>query len=131
MGSPDGRRRCARHGSRHHLLRPVPNGTYKWLLLPGTTLQATGRIGDMVRVRLDAMLEAWVAAGDVTELPVGTPAPRRTAANARVVGARDWVDVVIPTGERPPYEVREEGNTLVLVLYGVQANSDIIWLHGR
>jgi N-acetylmuramoyl-L-alanine amidase len=108
------------------ILRPVPNGTYKWLLLPGTTLQATGRIGDMVRVRLDAMLEAWVAAGDVTELPAGTPAPRRTAANARVVGARDWVDVVIPTGERPAFEVREEGNTLVLILYGVQANSDII-----
>ena len=108
------------------IVRPVPNGTYKWLLLPGTTLQATGRIGDMVRVRLDAMLEAWVAAGDVTELPVGTPGPRRTAANARVVGARDWVDVIIPTGDRPPFEVREEGNTLVLILYGVQANSDII-----
>jgi len=108
------------------IVRPVPNGTYKWLLLPGTTLQATGRIGDMVRVRLDAALEAWVAASDVTELPPGTPAPRRTAANARVVGGRDWVDVVIPTGERPAFEVREEGTRLVLILYGVQANSDII-----
>ena len=108
------------------ILRPVPNGTYKWLLLPGTTLQATGRIGDMVRVRLDAALEAWVAASDVTELPPGTPAPRRTAANARVVGGRDWVDVVIPTGERPAFEVREEANRLVLILYSVQANSDII-----
>ena len=108
------------------IVRPVPNGTYKWLLLPGTTLQATGRIGDMVRVRLDAVLEAWVAASDVSELPPGTPAPRRTAANARVVGGRDWVDVVIPTGERPAFEVREEGTRLVLILYGVQANSDII-----
>jgi N-acetylmuramoyl-L-alanine amidase len=108
------------------ILRPVPNGTYKWLLLPGTTLQATGRIGDMVRVRLDATLEAWVAAGDLTELPAGTPAPRRTAANARVVAGREWVDVVIPTGERPAFEVREEGNRLVLILYGVQANSDIV-----
>jgi len=108
------------------ILRPVPNGTYKWLLLPGTTLQATGRIGDMVRVRLDGTLEAWVAAGDVTELPPATPAPRRTAGNARVVGARDWVDVIIPTGERPAFEVREEGPRLVLILYGVQANSDII-----
>ena len=108
------------------ILRPVPNGTYKWLLLPGTVLQATGRIGDMVRVRLDGALEAWVAASDLTELPPGTPAPRRTAANARVVGSRDWVDVVVPTGERPAFEVREEGNRLVLILYGVQANSDII-----
>jgi len=108
------------------ILRPVPNGTYKWLLMPGTTLQATGRIGDMVRVRLDASLEAWVAASDVTELPLGVAAPRRTAANARVTGTREWVDVVIPTGERPAFEVREQGNTLVLLLYGVQANSDII-----
>jgi N-acetylmuramoyl-L-alanine amidase len=80
----------------------------------------------MVRVRLDATLEAWVAAGDLTELPAGTPAPRRTAANARVVAGREWVDVVIPTGERPAFEVREEGNGLVLILYGVQANSDIV-----
>jgi len=108
------------------IVRPVPNGTYKWFLFPSTTLQATGRIGDMVRVRLDAGLEAWVAASDVTDLPPGTPAPRRTAANARIVGGRDWVDVVIPTGERPAFDVREEGNRLVLILYGVQANSDII-----
>jgi len=108
------------------ILRPVPNGTYKWLVLPGTMLQATGRIGDMVRVKLDGMLEAWVAAGDVTELPPGTSVPRRTAANARVVGGREWVDVIIPTGERPAFEVREDGNRLLLILYGVQANSDII-----
>lgn len=108
------------------ILRPVPNGTYKWLLLPGTILELTGRIGDMVRVRLDESLEAWAAAGDVTELPGGVAAPRRTAGNARVVPARDWVDVVIPTGERPPFEIRDGGTTLVLVLYGVQANTDII-----
>ena len=107
-------------------LRPVPNGTYKWLLLPGTTLETTGRIGDMVRVRLDAALEAWVTASDVTELPAGTTGPRRTAGNSRVVASRDWVDVVIPTGERPAFEIREQGNTLVLMLYGVQANTDII-----
>jgi N-acetylmuramoyl-L-alanine amidase len=108
------------------ILRPVPNGTYKWLLLPGTTLEMTGRVGDMVRVRLDATLEAWAAASDVTELPAGISAPRRTAANARVTAAAGWVDVTIPMAERPAFEVREEGNTLVLVLYGVQANTDIV-----
>jgi N-acetylmuramoyl-L-alanine amidase len=111
-------------------LRPVPNGTYKWLLLPGTTLETTGRVGDMVRVRLDAALEAWASATDVTELPAGTTGPRRTAGNARVVAAREWVDVVIPTGERPAFEIREQGSTLVLMLYGVQANTDIIGYTG-
>ncbi|HUQ80337.1 MAG TPA: N-acetylmuramoyl-L-alanine amidase [Gemmatimonadaceae bacterium] len=108
------------------ILRPVPNGTYKWLLLPGTTLEATGRIGDMVRLRLDAGLEAWAAAGDLTELPLGTAGPRRTAGNARVVSAPEWTDVIIPTGEPPAFEIREEGTTLVGVLYGTQANTDII-----
>jgi N-acetylmuramoyl-L-alanine amidase len=112
------------------ILRPVPNGTYKWLLLPGTVLEATGRVGDMVRVRLDATLEAWAAAADVTELPDGTASPRRVAGNARVVSSPGWVDVIIPTTERPAFEVREEGNTLVVLLYGVQANSDIIGYAG-
>ena len=112
------------------ILRPVPNGTYKWLLFPGTTLEATGRVGDMVRVRLDSGLEAWAAASDVTELPAGFAGPRRTASNARVVAWRDWVDVVIPTGDRPPFEIREQGNTIVVLLYGVQANTDIIGYSG-
>ena len=108
------------------ILRPVPNGTYKWLLLPGTILEATGRVGDMVRVRLDAGLEAWAPASDVTELPAGFAGPRRTAGNARVVSGSEWADVVIPMAEPPAFEIREEGTTLVAVLYGVQANTDII-----
>ena len=111
-------------------LRPVPNGTYKWHLLPGTVLEQTGRVGDMVRVRLDAALEAWVSAADVTELPAGTAGPRRIAGNARVASGPAWVDVVIPTGERPAFEVREEGTRLVLLLYGVQANTDILGYTG-
>ena len=107
-------------------LRPVPNGTYKWLLLPGTILEQTGRVGDMVRVRLDASLEAWAAAADVTELPSGAAGPRRTAGNARVVSGSEWADVVIPMGERPAFEIREQGKTLSLILYGVQATTDIL-----
>ena len=112
------------------ILRPVPNGTYKWLLLPGTTLEATGRVGDMVRVRLDGQLEAWLAAGDVTELPAGMAGPRRVAANARVVASREWVDIVVPIGDRPAFEIREDGTKLVVILYGVQANTDIIGYAG-
>ena len=108
------------------ILRPVPNGTYKWLLLPGTVLEQTGRVGEMIRVRLDASLEAWAAAGDVTELPAGTAGPRRIAGNARVASAAEWADVVIPTGDRPAFEVREDGPKLVLILHGVQANTDIL-----
>jgi N-acetylmuramoyl-L-alanine amidase len=111
-------------------LRPVPNGTYKWLLLPGTMLETTGRVGDMVRVKLDSQLEAWTAASDAMELPAGTAGPRRTAANARVVSRPEWADLIIPVGDPPAYEVREEDNKLVLLLYGVQANTDILGYTG-
>jgi N-acetylmuramoyl-L-alanine amidase len=111
-------------------LRPVPNGTYKWHLLPGTVLEQTGRVGDMVRLRLDASLEAWASAADVRELPAGSAGPRRTAGNARVASGLEWADLVIPIGERPAFEVREEGTRLVLVLYGVQANTDILGYTG-
>ena len=89
--------------------RPVPGGTYKWFLLPGTTLEMTGRMAGFTRVRLDSNLEIWIADGDVVPIPAGAPLPRRATLNARVRSAADWVDLVIPIqgGERPAYSVRE------------------------
>ena len=109
------------------IARPVPGGTYKWFLLPGTVLQATGRQGAEVRVRLDASLDVWVDAAQVTTLPAGTAAPRRVTANARLVPDSGYVDLVIPMGARPAYRVEAEGSTLRLTLHGTTGNSDIIW----
>ena len=109
------------------IARPVPGGTYKWFLLPGTVLQATGRQGDAVRVRLDAQLEVWVDASAVTPLPGGTVAPRRTVANARLVPATGYVDLVLPMSARPAYRVEAEGRALRLTLHGTTGNTDIAW----
>ena len=108
--------------------RPVPGGTYKWFLLPGTTLEMTGKLAGYTRVRLDSGLEIWISDGDVVPLPAGTPAPRRTTLNARVRSAPEWVDVVIPIqgGERPAYFVDEDARSLTVTLYGTRANTDII-----
>jgi N-acetylmuramoyl-L-alanine amidase len=106
--------------------RPTPAGTYKWFFLPGTQLEITGRIDNFVRVRLDAALEAWVNATDVRALPDGFAAPRRTALNARLVPADDWVDLVIPIAERPAYFVEEGAQTIILTLYDTQSDTDII-----
>jgi N-acetylmuramoyl-L-alanine amidase len=67
-----------------------------------------------------------VAEGDVRNLPAGTLAPQRTAVNARVVPDSAWVDVIIPTGDRPAFQVDEQGTELVLTLYGTQAATDIV-----
>jgi N-acetylmuramoyl-L-alanine amidase len=106
--------------------RPTPGGTYKWFLLPGTQVEVTGRIGDWARVRLDDALEAWVAASELRALPAGAAAPRRLAGSARVVPQRDWVDVIIPVGDRPPHLVEQGAGELHLTLYGTQATPDII-----
>lgn len=110
--------------------RPIPGGTYKWFFLPGTVVEVTGRSDGAARLRLDDALDVWVDAAELRELPPGTPAPRRIAANARVVGAPggwgEWSDVVIPMAERPAWMVDEGERALVLTLYGTTANTDIV-----
>jgi len=105
--------------------RTVPEGTYKWLLLPGTALEITGRSGGSTRVRLDETLDVWVANDDIVALPVGSPLPRRVTGGLRVTPADEWVDVGITLGERPAFLVEPDGRTLTLTLYGVQANPEI------
>ena len=109
------------------IARPVPGGTYKWFILPGTVLQATGRQGDALRVQLDGALDVWIDADAATLLPIGTVAPRRVVSNARVVPSEGFVDLVLPMSARPAYRVEGEGKSLRLTLHGVTGNTDIIW----
>ncbi|MBC7789855.1 MAG: N-acetylmuramoyl-L-alanine amidase [Anaerolineae bacterium] len=106
--------------------RAIPAGTYKWFLLPGTRLRLTGRNGEFARLQLDDALEAWVSTADIVLLPEGMAPPRRVASNARVLPQPEWVDIIIPTGERPAYLVEESERSLTLTLYGTQATTDII-----
>ncbi|HEV8217965.1 MAG TPA: hypothetical protein VGP95_19070, partial [Gemmatimonadaceae bacterium] len=54
--------------------RSTPAGTYKWMLVPGTIVQETGRLGDNVRVRFDSELEVWVDSTSVRPLATTYPA---------------------------------------------------------
>jgi N-acetylmuramoyl-L-alanine amidase len=110
--------------------RPLAGGTYKWFFIPGTIVERTAVVGSEARVRLADGLEVWVGADEARPLPAGAPAPRRVAGNARVVPAAGWADFVVPMAERPPYLVEQEGNTLVLTLYGTTANTDIVNFRG-
>lgn len=106
--------------------RPIPGGTYKWFLLPGTVLRETGRSGEFVKVRLDAALDIWVAAEDAVTLPPGSSERARVVGNARVVPGADYIDLVLPIGSRPAYAVEQSGSDVVLTLYGTKATTDII-----
>jgi len=106
--------------------RPIPGGTYKWFLLPGTPLEVTGRNGDFSRVRLDSNLEIWVSTAELHPLPASWLPASRVAGNARLVSQAEWVDLVVPMGARPAYFVDESTNEMIVTLYGTMINTDIV-----
>ncbi|HEX6808690.1 MAG TPA: N-acetylmuramoyl-L-alanine amidase [Gemmatimonadaceae bacterium] len=110
--------------------RPVPNGTYKWLLMAGTAVPVTGYDGDFVRVRLDDALQIWVRASDIALMPNGWQPPARVAGNAQLRSAAQGVDLEIPMSSRPPFLVEEGDHEIQLTLYGVTGNTDIITYAG-
>lgn len=105
--------------------RTIVDGTYKWMLLPGTVLEVTGSRQGFMRVRLDETLDVWVDSNDLALLPEGTALPRRVTGGFRVLPDKEWVDLIIGTGERPAFLVESESHALKLTLYGVQANPAI------
>jgi N-acetylmuramoyl-L-alanine amidase len=108
------------------VLRPSPDGTYKWFLFPGTVLELTGTRGGSYRVRLDQQLEAWVDTSAVQLVNAATAGPRRTASNARVIASDEFTDLRIPVTEKPAYQVELGEKALVLTLYGTVSNVDIV-----
>lgn len=106
--------------------RPLPSGTYKWFFTPGTIVPLMGRTAGAARVRLDRELDVFVDSASVLNVPEGTTVPRRTLSNMRVRGSTTGVDVVIPIGQRAPYFVEESDRAIVLTLYGVRGNIDIV-----
>jgi N-acetylmuramoyl-L-alanine amidase len=106
--------------------RPIPGGTYKWFLLPGTALEVTGRNGDFSRVRLDSQLEIWVSTADLHPLPAAWLPIRRVAGNARLESHPEWVDLIVPMPGRPPYYVEEAPHELTVTLYGTTINTDLV-----
>ena len=108
------------------IVRPTPDGTYKWFLFPGTVVELTGMRGASYRVRLDSQLEAWVDQRAVSFTSPLSSRPRRTASNSRVVAGERYTDIRIPVTEKPPYQVDVGADVLVLTLYGTVANVDIV-----
>ncbi|WP_309672030.1 N-acetylmuramoyl-L-alanine amidase [Gemmatimonas sp.] len=111
--------------------RTIVDGTYKWMLLNGTIVEVTGRQQGYTRIRLDGTLDVWVDSNDLVVLPEGTALPRRVTGGFRVTPSAEWVDVAISTGDRPAHLVEPDGRTLVLTLYGVQANPEISPIFGN
>jgi len=107
------------------IARPVPGGTYKWFFLPGTVVPLVSRAEGFARVRLDRNLDVYVDTLDAAYVS-STLAPERRTTTMRLVPNAEGTDLVIPVGERAPYFVEETDRSIVLTLYGVRANTDLI-----
>ena len=111
------------------IARPVPSGTYKWMLLPGTIVQVTARVGTQARIRLDSQLEVWTDTSSVAELSDGSVAPRRVVGNPRVAtgGDGEWADVFLPMIAPAPFLIDQlpVGGALAITLYSTTLDIDI------
>ena len=120
--------------------RPVVGGTYKYFLLPGTVVQATARLGNAVRVRLDSQLDAWVDAPGISPAVSSAGAndtaarlaaaelalrPRRISA-ARIANGAGYTDVVLSMESKAPIAVDQARDRLSLTVYGARANLDYV-----
>ena len=106
--------------------RAFPAGGYVWALFPGTVVEVTGMQGAFTRFRLDDALEAWVDTELTAPRPAGSTVSRPSVNSFNLVPAAGWVDVRIPLPERMPYLVQEEGDDLVLTLYGVRVGPSLV-----
>jgi len=105
--------------------RPLPGGTYKWFFMPGTVVPLVAREEGFARVRLDRNLDVYVDTADAAYVSP-TLAPERRTTTMKLVPNAEGTDVVISVGERPPYFIEETDRSIVLTLYGVRANTDLV-----
>ncbi len=105
--------------------RTRPGATYHWFFPTGTRTQATGRLGEDLRVRLSKGQDAWVNVADAVPLPPGNPATRATIGSIATTPRSDRLVIRIPATQRVPFRMEEERTRLTLRLYN--ALSDINW----
>ena len=106
--------------------RPMPGGTSHWLLLPGTVARAGETRAGFVRLRLAAGVDAWVRAVDVR--PAAAPPAPAVVSAARVRAEPRGAALFLSIPQPPPFRVEEDGDALVLTLYGATGDLDLVSL---
>lgn len=106
--------------------RAWPGGTTVWMWAEGVRARATGRRGEWIRMRLDDLTEAWVAADEVLERPGVPPSEPARVGTVRMEGEPDRLRVWLSVSREVPYRVELDGRRVSLTLYGAYADTD--WL---
>src|SRR5260221_1247702 len=103
----------------------LTGGIQRWFLIPGTVVKVTGTKGPDAYVELDTTQLVRIARTDLnmlTEAAPQSPTPQipppvRTTKEFRIVPSTEYLDVIIPVSDRPPYLVEEEPSSLTLTFY--------------
>lgn len=95
---------------------------------PGVRAEATGQIGDWVRLSLAPGVEAWAHRDSLEFLPQGTPIPESRITYVRTRKSETGVQVRVPLEQRLPYNVEQSINPQMLVLNIFGGLSDTDWI---
>ena len=104
---------------------PTPQGTFHWFFPNGTPATVSGRNENQVRLRLSETSSAWVDIASVASaLPDGTPEARGTLRLVRLAAQPGFVSARFALSRRVPFRVEEDGDRLMVRLYGTQIDMD-------
>lgn len=95
---------------------------------PGVRTEATGQIGDWVRLALAPGVEAWAHRDSIEFLPEGTSIPESRITYIRTRKKDKGVQVRIPLRQRLPYNVEQSINPQMLTLNIFGGVSDTDWI---
>ncbi len=97
-------------------------------LQPGVTVEITGKVGDLYRVRLSPAMQAWLPEDFARILPFDTALPRSLTGSI-VAAGDDSLDIVtIPLARRLPYlsDQRVDPNEIIVDVFGATSNTNWI-----
>ncbi len=97
-------------------------------LQPGVTVEITGKVGDLYRVRLSSTLQAWLPEDFARILPFDTPPPRSLTGSIVAAGDDSLDLVTIPLSRRLPYlsDQQANPNAVIVDIYGATSNTNWI-----
>lgn len=88
-----------------------------------TFLTLTGKRGKYYRVKLSETLNSWVEADDVLKYSVGYHLKPVKIHAMSIMGSENEETVRMHIDRNVPFNIEEQGNTLLLNIYGAQSNT--------
>ena len=111
----------------HRVIARHGPGAGYYLFLPNGTRAPVGRrVGDWGELALGPGTRAWAPLSEIRPIPVARPTSRIAVIRTRL---RDgWSEIVVPTTERLPFDVRQELDPVryTLRIFGATADVDYV-----